>query len=221
MLEYSLEVLKGTILTLQVFFLSLIISVLLGLITAFLKLSKNKIFKLFAQTYTIVIRGVPDLVLMLLIFYGGQILLNYFTDALTLDFIEISPFLAGSFTIGFIFGAYMAETFRGAILAIDDGQLEAAYAYGFSHWHVFYKIIIPQMIYHGLSSFTNNWLVMIKSISLVSIIGLKDMVYIANNASATTRQPFYFFLLVSIIFLIFTSLSLKLLNMVKNRYHFE
>ncbi len=221
MVDYFIEVLKGAVLTLELFFLSLVLSVLLGLLAAFAKLSKNKVASFISQLYVTIIRGVPDLVLMLLVFYGGQIILNQFTERLGLGFWEINPLISGVLTIGFIFGAYMGETFRGAILAVDVGQLEAARAYGFSPFHVFYKITLPQMIHHGISSFTNNWLVMLKSTSIVSIIGLKDMVYIANVASSSTRKPFFFFLLVCLIFLVFTSISLKMLNKIKNSYRFE
>ncbi len=95
MLEYSLQVLQGALLTLEVFFFSVIFSIFLGLITAWAKLSKNKLLSLIARLYTTIIRGVPDLVLMLLLFYGGQILLNQVTESLGWDFIEINPFVSG------------------------------------------------------------------------------------------------------------------------------
>ena len=107
------------------------------------------------------------------------------------DYIDVSPFFAGIATIGFIFGAYMAETFRGAIIAVDKGQLEAARAYGMSSWQVFHRVLFPQMMRHALPGFGNNWLVLLKTTALVSIIGLEDMVKAAADAGGSTQQTVY------------------------------
>ena len=99
------------------------------------------------------------------------------------DYIDVSPFIAGVLTIGFIFGAYMAETFRGAIMAVDKGEMEAAKAYGMSGPMAFRRILLPQMIRHALPGFGNNWLVLLKTTALVSIIGLEDMVRVSSLAA--------------------------------------
>ena len=109
-----------------------------------------------------------------------------------IDYIDINPFIAGISTIGFIFGAYMTETFRGAILAVNRGQLEAGYAYGMSGIQVFSRILLPQMVRHALPGFGNNWLVLVKTTALVSIIGLDDMVRKAGMAAGATRNAVYF-----------------------------
>ena len=131
-----------------------------------------------ASSYTTVIRGVPDLVVMLLVFYGGTIGINHLLEMsgskATLD---INPFVAGVLTLGFIYGAYMTETFRGAILSIPKGQMEAAWAFGMGRTQTFLRITAPQMVRYALPGFTNNWLVLIKSTALVSLIGLKEMTY--------------------------------------------
>lgn len=134
---YGPSIFLGAILTVELAVLSAIIAVLLGLVTALARLSKNRFARGVATVYSTVVRGVPDLVLMLLIFFGAQIMMNNFSDWLydkyDIDiFINIDEFTAGVSTIGFIFGAYMAETFRGAFLAVDRGQLEAGTAYGMS-----------------------------------------------------------------------------------------
>ena len=115
--------------------------------------------------------------------------------------------VAGVGTIGFIFGAYMTETFRGAILAVPQGQVEAGTASGMSRFLVFRRIIWPQMVRFALPSFTNNWLVQIKSTALVSIIGLQDLVYNAFTAGRSTRQLFTFMLAVLVIYLVLTAIS--------------
>jgi arginine/ornithine transport system permease protein len=132
--------------------------------------------------------------------------------------VDINPFVAGVLTLGFIYGAYMTETFRGAILAIPRGQSEAALAFGMGRTQTFLRIIAPQMVRYALPGFTNNWLVLIKSTALVSLIGLQEMTYIAKQASAATRSPFEFFLFTAGLFLLFTSASLWVLRHVNARY---
>ena len=114
-----------------------------------------------------VIRGIPDLVLILLIFYGGQDLLNRVAPLLGFDeYIDLNPLAAGIGTLGFIFGAYLSETFRGAFMAIPKGQAEAGMAYGMSSFQVFFRVLVPQMIRLAIPGFTNNWLVLTKATAL-------------------------------------------------------
>jgi arginine/ornithine transport system permease protein len=112
----------------------------------------------------------------------------------------------------------MSETFRGAILAIPAGQAEAAQAFGMQRRHIFFRIILPQMVRYALPGFSNNWLVLIKATALVSLIGLHDMTYMAKQASAATRQPFVFLLFTALLFLVFTTLSLWGLRKLNERY---
>jgi arginine/ornithine transport system permease protein len=216
---YGPSILQGTILTIELCLASLAIAMLLGILTALAKLSHSRPLSLLAQTYTTVIRGIPDLVLMVLIFYGGQVFINRIGPMVGYnDYIDINPFVAGVSTIGFIFGAYMAETFRGAILAVPDGQLEAGYAYGMSRFQVFVRILLPQMVRHAIPGFGNNWLVLMKTTALVSIIGLNDMVRMAGLAAGATRKPFTFYLVVAVNYLILTSVSILILNRLNTRY---
>ena len=169
--------------------------------------------------YTTIIRGIPDLVLMLLVFYGGTIGLNHLLELMgSKKNVDINPFAAGVLTLGFIYGAYMTETFRGAMLAIPKGQAEAAWAFGMGKTQTFLRITAPQMVRYALPGFTNNWLVLIKSTALVSLIGLKEMTYISKQASAATRSPFEFFLFTAALFLIFTSVSLYGLRKINERF---
>ena len=204
---YFPMILEGMLLTVEVALLSLLIAIILGLIGALAKLSKSRIARNVATLYTTLIRGVPDLVLMTLIFFGGQIMVNNIGDYFGWDYIDISPFVAGTLTIGFIFGAYMTETFRGGILAVSSGEIEATHAFGMSKWKVFVRITFPLMVRHALPGFSNNWMVLAKTTALVSVIGLHDMVYNAGLAGGSTRQPFTFYLVVALIFLCITGLS--------------
>jgi arginine/ornithine transport system permease protein len=172
-----------------------------------------------ATAYTTLVRGVPELVLMLLVFYGGTIGLNHLLEmAGSRRTVDINPFLAGVITIGFIYGAYMTETFRGAILSIPKGQMEAAWAFGMGRTRTFLRITAPQMVRYALPGFTNNWLVLIKATALVSLIGLQEMTYLAKQASAATREPFTFFLFAAALFLVYTSVSLWVLRKLERRF---
>ena len=207
---YLPAILGGLWVTLSVAALSLVSACLFGLVGAIAKLSNSRVARWVAGAYTTVIRGLPELVLMLAVFYGGQILLNSLADSQGWGYIDVPPFAAGVLTIGFIFGAYLTETFRGAILAIPRGQIEAAQAYG--------RIVLPQMVRHAIPGFSNNWLVMVKATALVSIIGLDDMVHRANLAASATREPFTFFVVIALIYLAITTLSIFLLSRLEKRY---
>jgi arginine/ornithine transport system permease protein len=217
--DYYIAILQGAVLTVGVSLLALLVSIVLGLLGAGAKLSGHPTLVGLATTYTTVVRGIPDLVVMLLVFYGGTIGLNHLLELMgSRATVDINPFLAGVLTIGFIYGAYMTETFRGAILAIPKGQVEAAWAFGMGRTQAFLRITAPQMVRYALPGFTNNWLVLIKSTALVSLIGLKEMTYLAKQASAATRSPFAFFLFTAALFLVYTSVSLYALRKLNARY---
>ena len=184
-----------------------------------MKLSRSSMLRGIATVYTTVIRGVPDLVLMLLIYYGGQLAVNELGARVGMkEVVDINPFIAGVATIGFIFGAYLTETFRGAMLAVPPGQREAGVAYGMTSLQVLARITLPQMVRFALPGFTNNWLVLVKSTALVSVIGLSDMMNRAGLAAGSTREPFTFYLAVAALYLVITTVSVLLLKSLEKRY---
>jgi len=215
---YLPMIVAGLGVTLSVASVSLLVACVFGLIGAMAKLSATPFLRGAANAYTTVVRSLPDLLLMLGVFYGGQILLNRIADARGWGYIEINPLAAGTLTLGFVFGAYLTETFRGAILAIPRGQIEAGYACGLTRLQVLTNITLPQMIRHAIPGFTNNWLVMLKATALVSIIGLDDMVHRAGLASAATRAPFTFYALTGAIYLAVTTVSILVLSLVERRF---
>jgi histidine transport system permease protein len=210
--------LEGTWMTIKLSLMSLLLSIVLGLLGASAKLSKSALLRVPAQVYTTLIRGVPDLVLMLLIFYSLQTWLSSLTDAMEWDYIEIDPFSAGVITLGFIYGAYFTETFRGAILAVPRGQVEAGTAYGLSRSQRFRYVVFPQMMRFALPGIGNNWQVVLKATALVSIIGLADLVKAAQDAGKSTYQLFYFLVLAALIYLLITSASNFALRWAERRY---
>lgn len=216
---YFSSILQGALLTVGVSLAALLVAIVLGLIGAAAKLSGRPVAVAVATLYTTLVRGIPELVLMLLIFYGGTIGLNNLLEALgSKKTVDINPFAAGVLTIGFIYGAYMTETFRGAILSIPPGQMEAAWAFGMGRLQTFLRITLPQMVRYALPGFTNNWLVLIKATALVSLIGLHEMTYLAKQASSATREPFTFYLFAAGLFLVYTSVSLWALRWLERRF---
>ncbi len=215
---YGPSLLAGTWITIQIAMFSLLVAMVLGMTAAIAKLSKSPRLRAVANFYTTIIRGVPELVLMLLIFYGLQVAVNKFSDMVGYDeYIDIDPFTSGIATIGFIYGAYMAETFRGAILAVPEGQLECARAFGMSPAKVIRRILLPQMLRYAIPSFGNNWLVLLKSTALVSIIGLEDVVRVAGLAAGSTRDSFTFYLAAGAVYLALTTVSTVFLRWAEAR----
>ena len=221
---YYLSILQGALLTVGVSLAALGVAILLGLMGAAAKLSGRPVLVAVATVYTTVIRGVPELVLMLLIFYGGTIGLNHLMESLgRRETVDINPFLAGVITIGFIYGAFMTETFRGAILSIPKGQMEAAWAFGMGRLRTFWRITLPQMVRYALPGFTNNWLVLMKSTALVSLLGLHDMTYLAKQAGAAARgeianAPLLFLAFAALLYLAMTSVSMLVLGWLEKKY---
>ncbi|MBP1482977.1 ABC transporter permease [Acinetobacter nosocomialis] len=215
---YGPLLLSGTWMTIQLALLSLLLSVIIGLIGASSKLSNIKALRYIATVYTTLIRSVPDLVIMLLLFYSLQLGLNQITEALQMDQIDINPFVAGVITLAFIYGAYFTETFRGAFQSVPRGQIEAAMAYGMTPWQVFHRVLFPQMMRFALPGIGNNWQVLIKATALVSIIGLTDIVKITQDAGRSTMQLFFFSIVAAAIYLVITTVSNLILMWLERHY---
>ena len=205
--DYQGIIWQSSVVTIQLALLSVLVAIVLGLVSAIAKLFGSKPLAIIADCYTTLIRGVPDLVLMLVIFYGLQMALNSVTESLGMDQIDIDPFSAGVITIGFIYGAYFTETFRGAFMTVSKGQIEAGVAYGFTPAQVFIKIIFPLMMRFALPGLSNNWLVTMKATALVSIIGLVDIVKVTQDAGKGTYHFFFFTIVAGVLYLMFTTIS--------------
>lgn len=212
-------VLDGVVLTVSLSLASTLLAVALGILGACARLSDRAVTRFFGAAYVGLVRAIPDLILMLLIFFGGQMLINLFVERTGLiERFEIPKFAAGVFAIGLVFGSYMTETFRSAYLSIPKGQIEAAKACGMLSHQWFRHIVWPQIVPLALPSFTNNYLVLMKSTALVSIIGLQDVTYTALQAGRTTREPFIFLSVAMLVYLAFTILSDQGLRYFERRY---
>lgn len=218
-LAYKSVLLSGTLVTIQLALCAVLLAIVLGLIGASCKLSSSRVARAIAELYTTTVRGIPDLVLMLLLYFGGQQILNSLGELSGLwGYVEINTFVAGFLTIGIVFGAYMTETFRGAILAVPQGQIDAAIASGMSKRQIFRRVTWPHLVHLALPGFSNNWLVLFKSTALVSVIGLHDLVFNAFAAGRSTRMLFTFLFFVFVVYLLLTAISQLGLRWVNSRY---
>ncbi|KWV53668.1 amino acid ABC transporter permease [Rhizobium altiplani] len=217
--QYIQTVLAAGSTTLLVALASLLLATLIGLSGALAKQSEHRALRAVATAYTFLVRGIPDLVVMLLIFYSLPALINQVFEAVGVDSqVEFSATIAGIASLGIIFGAYMTETFKTALQNIPRGQIEAAHAYGMSAWQTFHRIVIPQLIRLALPGFANNWLVLAKGTALVSLIGLQDVMFRAKGAAEATGKPFTFYLVAATFYLFITLISMATLGVVAKRY---
>ena len=209
---YEMLLLRGASITLGLALLSAVVAIALGLSGALLRVYAKGIPGRLVMVYTTLIRGIPDLALLLLIYYSLQGWISQIAQKMGWANVVIDPFTAGVITLGFIYGASFTETFRGALIGIAPGQVEAARAMGLKNGRIFSRIILPQMLTLAVPGITNNWLVLLKSTALVSIIGLQELVTYGSQAAQATQQPFLFMLLVGAIFLCITAISRLSLN---------
>jgi His/Glu/Gln/Arg/opine family amino acid ABC transporter permease subunit len=198
----------GLAVTLQVGLAALLLAILMGLLGAWGKLARNPLARAFAFAYTTVIRGIPELLLLLLIFYGTPTLIQHVASLYGHDIVlDFNPFVAGVLTLGFIYGAFATEVFRGAFLAVPRGQLEAARALGLHPRATFVKVVLPQMWRFALPGLSNVWMVLIKATALVSVIQLDELMRMSFIAMSATKLPFTFFFCAALMYLGITAVS--------------
>jgi His/Glu/Gln/Arg/opine family amino acid ABC transporter permease subunit len=212
------ELLRGAWLTVQISVCSYLVAMVLGLIGAGAKLSGNRWALRIADLYTTVVRAVPELLLIIFIFYTGTSTLGQVLAVIGLGgTIQVSPFAAVVAALGFIAGAYMTEIFRGAILSVPKGQMEAARAYGMPSALRFRRILFPQMMRYALPGLGNLWLVVTKDSSLVSVVGFYELLFSGKQAAASTRMYFFFYAVTALGFLAVTVISMIAIHRFERR----
>ncbi|WP_151670737.1 ABC transporter permease [Nitrincola schmidtii] len=205
--------LAGTWITLKLAFTSLFFGLILGLIGAAAKLSPIRALRWIATTYTTLIRGIPELLLVLIIYFGTtEILLRLFDK-----YIEISAFAAGVTALSIAFGAYATEVFRSALQEIPKGQRESAMAMGLNRWQTFTRILMPQLWRIAIPGLGNLFLVLLKDTALVSVIGLDDLMRQAYVAAGFTKLPFTFYLAAAFIYLLLTIIFMQAIRFMEIR----
>lgn len=205
--------LAGTWVTLKLAFVSLLLGLILGLLGATAKLSSIRVLRWIATSYTTLMRGLPELLLVLIIYFGTTELLLRMFDV----YVEISAFAAGVAALSIAFGAYATEVFRGALQEIPRGQQEAALSLGMSRFQSFYSVVLPQLWRLALPGLGNLFLVLLKDTALVSVIGLNDLMRQAYVAAGFTKLPFTFYLAAAFIYLLLTILFMQLLRLLEQR----
>jgi His/Glu/Gln/Arg/opine family amino acid ABC transporter permease subunit len=211
------QILLGTLVTLKLASCALFFGILFGLMGSLLESIRTPWLRYLAASVIFIIRGLPELLVLFFIYYGLTAFLSYVFN----HYVDISAFSAGVTALALIFGAYASQVFRGAFLAIDQGQLDAGVALGLTRTQLIMRIQIPQAWRHALPGLGNLWLVLLKDTAIVTLIGLSDMMNQAKIAASTTHQPFTFYLIAAMLYLIITSISQKIINALTvkaNRY---
>ena len=213
------ELFYATLMTIAVALAALLIGFLLAGIFASFKLSKIKTLNIIGSFYTTVFRGVPELLVIYLFFFGGSGAVMFVAKIFGYNgYIEVNAFITGAISIGIISGAYSTEVFRGAIQSINRGQFEASEVLGFKKKIYYYKVIIPQMLRLALPNISNVWQITLKDTSLISVTGLIEIMRMSYVAAGSTRDPLFFYSFAAVLYLFLTFLSMKIFNKLEKNY---
>ena len=200
---YAGQLMQGAWITVQLAVCSLALGMALGLLLAAGSLSRQTWLRRTVMLWTAVLRGIPEFLIVLVCYFGLSNLINTHFDGA----IDLSPFAAGVFALAIVFSAYAAEVFRGSFAAIPKGQLEAARALGLRPAQTFFAVRLPQAWRIALPSLGNLWQSLLKDTSLVSVVGLEDLLKKANMAGQATHQPFVFLLAAAAVYFVFLHAS--------------
>ena len=216
---YSGLIIGGLKQTLSVGLLAMLLATTIGMFGAIAKTSDNVVLRVIATFYTATIRGIPELILLLLIFYGLPTLVQDIGKNLGYDFIlNFNSFAAGTLTLAFIYGAFSTEVFRGAFNSIPRGQIEAANAMGMSSRDLFLRIKLPQAIRFAIPGLSNVWMLLIKATALISIIQLDEVMRMTKIAANATHKPFTAYFFAALLFLGITVISLFVQKKLEARF---
>jgi putative lysine/arginine/ornithine/histidine/octopine transport system permease protein len=213
LIDYLPLLLAGLRMTVLLAVCTLALGLLLGMALAMAKLSHHPLVSRPAYAVTNFLRGIPEFLVLLIIYFGGTQLLSNLTGG----GVSVSPFGAGLTALALVFGAYASETFRAAFLSVHKGQTEAGRAYGFTGWQTFRHIQLPQIWRVALPGLGNLWQGSVKDTALVSIVGLNDLMRNTNQAAQSTREPFTFYLAASLMYLFITLFSMWAINAMEKR----
>lgn len=209
---------SGAWITIQLAVCSLFVGLIFGIMGASAKLSSSKIANTLGNGYTLFIRGMPELLLVLTIYFGSSAVLMAIASLFGYDeYIELSPFIAGVTALSIAFGAYATEVFRSAMMEIPKGQREAAIALGMTRLQTFHRIILPQVWRLALPGLGNLFLVLLKDTALVSVIGLNELMRQTSVAVGNTKEPFTFYFAAAMVYLLMTSISMAGLYLLERR----
>lgn len=217
-LGWGWQLLHGLVLTLEIALSSYALGFGFGLLGAWGKLGRRRWAVLLGEVYTVVVRALPELLLLLVLYYTGTAALGGLLGAIGFGPVEISPFAAAVTALGFILGAYMTEVLRGAIQAVPSGQMEAARALGLRPGHAFRLVLLPQMLRYALPGLGNLWLNITKDAALVAVLGgMPELLSTGKNAAGYTKHYLFFFSVTAALFLVLTLVSTLVLVLLERR----
>ncbi|MGF6546725.1 ABC transporter permease [Paraburkholderia youngii] len=209
----------GAMTTINVALASLLVAVALGLVAAMCKSAPNRVLNTIAALYTSLARSAPDFVWLLFLYYGGQAALNYLVSKISPGHsIDIDSYMASVIILGVVYGGYVAETFRGAILSVPAGQIEAGYAFGLRKRTVLFRILYPQMMRFAIPGLSNNWLALVKASAITSMVSLNELVFLATAAGRATHHILLFFCVAGAVYLALTTVSLWILRRLNTKF---
>ncbi|ELV8804666.1 arginine ABC transporter permease ArtQ [Vibrio vulnificus] len=211
---YSLSLAQASWMTIQLALVSLAVGLVLAVVFAGGEMTRHRIVKWPTIALVTVLRGLPELLVVLFIYFGSTQVLFLLTG----DFIEVSPFLSGVIALSLIFASYASQTIRGALKAVNKGQREAASALGMSKSSTFFRIVLPQAVRHALPGLTNQWLVLLKDTALVSLIGVTDLLKQAQLTSAATHEAFTWYATAASIYLVITLVTQRVVKIIDAKF---
>lgn len=215
---FGAQLAAGAWMTIQLALSALAVGLALGMLGALAKLSHIRALSAAGNAYSTLVRGLPEFLVVLIFYFGASRFLMAIASLFGYDeYIEVSAFAAGTFALGFIFGAYASELFRGSILAIPPGQREAALALGLSRAQAFRRIILPQVWRVALPGLGNLFMILMKDTALVSVVGLEELMRVTAFAVGRTKEPFTFYLATALIYLAMTAVATYGLKRIEKR----
>lgn len=205
---WGLDMLKATGMTLAVAFCGFASGAMFGIVAAAASFSSQHMLRIVADGYSTVLRGIPDLLVIYLFYFGSSAVLTQIGALFGgQGFVSAPIFIIGALAIGVVSGAYQAEVYRGAVLALPRGEIEAAKAYGMPPHLLFRRIMIPQAARFAIPGIGNVWQLVLKESALISVVGLVELMRQAQIGAGSTRKPFTFFLTAALLYLVITFAS--------------
>ncbi len=214
---YGDELLWGAAMSVSIALLAYGLGLFIGIIGAMTKLNGSTLSRSIMEGYTTLVRAVPELILILILYYAGTATLNELLEQAGYESIAINGFMAAVLVLGFVQGAYSTEVLRAAIQAIPIGQIEAAKAYGMSPWLAFRRVTLPAMLPFALPGLANLWLIVTKETALIAVVGYTELALATRQAAGNTKMYFTFFMTAGLIYLIITLVSQKGFSILEQR----
>ncbi|MGC6373735.1 ABC transporter permease [Pseudomonas sp. K2I15] len=215
---WGMALLKAALMTVLLTLAALVVGALVGSLVAMAKLSRKRSLRYLGDAYSILFRGIPELLVIYLFYFGGASVVTAVNHWFGGEgYVDVPPFMVGAIAVGLISASYQAEVYRGAFIAVAKGELEAALAIGMNRATRIRRVLIPQIWRYALPGLGNVWQMSLKDSALISVIGLVELMRASQVAAGSTRQYFTFYIVGGVCYLILTGLSGRLFNIAEAR----